>query len=287
MSGFNQSAWAYVLYIKINDPQCQRLIEKFHIPQRGAHISVQDVDLLIEETEGGKEVLFIQHPWFRLGLPILIETLTNSKFFGFKDVMRELTLYHKYLDNYHAAVNERKKLPGFGRVAPPPPPRQQLPLPPPTTQPRPPLVLKSKQKQAAENEVDMPPANDDVKQPTKPEPFDFKKLVQTDTGAALADSGPRLSEWVKQHDPGLPSQQPDDQTYVDENGHPLTAEEVAQMKANGAEEVDSTAGLRTSYEGRSPPQPPPQPPPPKAVPRSVLPAPAPPPRKAPRGTSFT
>lgn len=104
----NPRTYAYLLYLRVDDPKCQKLlIEKFHIPQRGARICPVDVDMLMLE-KGGKDILFIEHPWMRVGYPILVSTRRNVKFFGYKDVIDELTRYHTYLDDYHASLQESK-----------------------------------------------------------------------------------------------------------------------------------------------------------------------------------
>lgn len=312
MSGFNQAAWAYVLYIKINNIQCQRLIEKFHIPQRGALVSVQDVDLLVEETPGGRDMLFLQHPWLR-HVPVLVNSRTNSKHFGFGDVTKELTLYHSYLDNYHAALSERKKLPGgFGLPGHAP---AHQPHQPPTRIVRPPhaqqrdnpaaLEPKSEHKQAADAPAELPPANATKQKDVlvKPKPFVFEKaFVVSGAPNQAADGGPRLSELVKQQDPGVhmpPEETAENVQYVDEQGNPLSPDEVAQMMGDGmqggATEEPEASDVLQSPQTQAPPQI--QPPPPRQqVPQTTattttpwIPTKGLPPKKTPRslGSAFS
>jgi len=202
MSRFNPREHAFILYIKLSDVRCQRLIEKFNIPRRGAQIGIQDLELLVAETPGGKDQLLIQYPWLRTGYPILVNVQSDKKFFGFQDVLCELTLYHEHLDTYHASIMYKKQpLPGLPgayhqqdhlRPAPliatqsqmsqmtqPPTPIQ---APPPSTtnaglQPLPPV--KSESKKMASTPVALPPKQD-PERPTLlvPEPTDWSKIVQ-------------------------------------------------------------------------------------------------------------
>lgn len=158
---FNPRTCSYILYCRLQDTRCVRLIEKFQIPRRGARIGVQDLDLLILDTPGGKDQLLLENPWMRIGYPALVNMRTSDKYFGFKDVDHELMQYHHYLDTYHASVQEMK-LPvhanvyGPRRVPPPPsrPPPPQAILPP----------VKEDKKKNADVEIDIPPAqgNDEL-----------------------------------------------------------------------------------------------------------------------------
>lgn len=252
----NPRTYAYLLYLRVDDPKCQKLlIEKFHIPQRGARICPVDVDMLMLE-KGGKDVLFLEHPWMRVGYPILVSTRRNVKFFGYKDVIDELTRYHTYLDDYHASLQESKlptttqwptapggpnpwhgmtPNPGGGGQRPPPLiPTQQPTAPQPAIQPNPivpkpdpridPRLIqnmqpKSEQKQIANVPVSLPPPQDPntiKSQVLVPVKTDWSKIYQTATDQ-LKPTEPLLSQQINQ--PPQPiSQPPDTQPYDPSQG---------------------------------------------------------------------
>lgn len=215
MSRFNPREHAFILYLKLNDVRCHKLIEKFNIPKRGAQIGIQDLDLLVAETPGGKDVLLLQHPWLRTGYPILVNTQTDKKFFGFMDVEQELKLYHEHLDAYHAAIlfkrtNTSQTLPGVSTggwgqsqdtrpapliptqqapapvAAPPLPAQTQIQLPP----------VKSEAKKMAAVPVALPPKQD-PENPVllKPEPWNFDNFVVNES--PMQPSEPRLSDLAR------------------------------------------------------------------------------------------
>lgn len=215
MSRFNPREHAFILYLKLNDVRCHKLIEKFNIPKRGAQIGIQDLELLVAETPGGKDVLLLQHPWLRTGYPILVNTQTDKKFFGFMDVEQELKFYHEHLDAYHAAIlfkrtNTSQTLPGVSTggwgqsqdtrpapliptqqapapvAAPPLPAQTQIQLPP----------VKSEAKKMAAVPVALPPKQD-PENPVllKPEPWNFDNFVVNES--PMQPSEPRLSDLAR------------------------------------------------------------------------------------------
>ncbi len=231
MNHFNQRVHAFLLYLMINDVKCQRLIEKYNIPRRGARISVQDLEMLIAERPGGKESLILEHPWMRAGYPILVNTLSGKRIFGFKEVDEELERYHYYLDTYHASLQE-SKLPGAAGPGwgghpssqyPNERPAQLIATRQPQAQPQPhgqphgytqpqgygslaqpptpitPAALppvKSESKKLASMPVAPPPPQDPLKPAILvPEPFDFTKFVVTESKSKPSE--PLLSQQVK------------------------------------------------------------------------------------------
>ena len=168
----SQRTHAYILYCRLQNMNSIKLIEKYKIGYRGSLIAVQDIDILITEREGGKDQLKHECPWL-CQHPVLVNTRLLDKFFGFRDIEHELTQYHKYLDHYFAALQERSQsmtLPTATYRAPtlqPPLPtqpqtfpyaiRQPDPIPPATTpqQPQP----NTDAKRRADKPVSLPPAD--------------------------------------------------------------------------------------------------------------------------------
>ena len=208
MSRFNPREHAFILYLKLNDVRCHKLIEKYNIPKRGAQIGIQDLELLVAETPGGKDTLLLQHPWLRTGYPILVNTQTDKKFFGFMDVDAELRLYHEHLDAYHASIMFKKQqtLPGVTSngiwsqsqdVRPAPLiAAHQAPHPQNITQQNQLPPVKSEAKKMAAVPVALPPKQDPEKiSVLVPEPTDWSKIIQKAESAQPTE--PLLSEQAR------------------------------------------------------------------------------------------
>jgi hypothetical protein len=236
------------LYIKVSDAQCQkRLINAFNIPARGAKISVQDLDLMIAEHPGGKDQLFRAFPWLGVGFPILVCVRLGTRFYGFQDVVKELTEYHEKLDHYHAAL-QASKIPGVDPYATNPTSlwpqpsahptpyaalpraptvvgRPPVPTRPASVQPQPALAVKSEQKRQADATLAPPPPQDPrMRAPLPPAPTNWDNIYVKATTTGPTE--PLLSQQVKQRDPGVPLDE--QETYVDEaTGNPISAEQVA------------------------------------------------------------
>ncbi len=270
MSRFNPREHAFILYLKLNDVRCHKLIEKFNIPKRGAQIGIQDLELLVAETPGGKDQLLLQFPWLRTGYPILVNTQTDKKFFGFQDVDAELRLYHEHLDAYHASIMFKRSqtLPGthggvWGgqpqgqqdmRPAPliatssqpisQPSNQQQVQLPP----------VKSEAKKMAAVPVALPPKQDPERPVLlTPEPTDWSKIIQK--AESTEPSEPLLSAQVRANGlaPASISMQPTQPISVT----PPEAEEPFVDLEHGVEQPVDSQSIEQPIEVPIPPSAPP------------------------------
>lgn len=259
MSKFNPREHAFVLYLKLNDVRCHKLIEKYNIPRRGAQIGIQDLDLLITEKYGGdKDLLLMEHPWLRTGYPILVNTQLNKKFFGFMDVDAELQAYHEHLDAYHASLLFKRQHHALPGTNPNDSFQRPAPLIAAATEQLPPV--RSEAKKMASTPVTLPPAQDTSKPVLlKPEPTDWSKIYQK--AESQQSTEPLLSQQmrasgVEKQEPPTVVQSPES-TEQQPEAEPVVAVDLEQ----GTQVNVDTSPIEIVIDPiPSPPAPPKQPP---------------------------